>query len=196
MILRSAVALTGALALAACGQSEDAAQSEAAAGSESITEAVNQAEDSIEAVEDVVNETVGTAVDLAEQTALAGIAFLEENAKKDGVIQLDSGLQYLVLEKGDGEGASPSATDQVRVHYHGTLIDGTVFDSSVERGQPAAFPLNGVIRGWTEGVQLMQEGDKYRFFLPPELAYGARGSGPIGPNSTLIFDVELLEVLQ
>ncbi|MEM9992130.1 MAG: FKBP-type peptidyl-prolyl cis-trans isomerase, partial [Bacteroidota bacterium] len=105
----------------------------------------------------------------------------------------DSGLQYKVLT--EGKGAKPAATDEVSVHYHGTLIDGTVFDSSVQRGQPASFPLNRVIKGWTEGVQLMNVGSKYRFFIPSELAYGSQGAGAqIGPNSTLIFDVELLEI--
>ncbi|MEX2579923.1 MAG: FKBP-type peptidyl-prolyl cis-trans isomerase [Verrucomicrobiales bacterium] len=123
----------------------------------------------------------------------AGQAFLEENAKKEGVETTASGLQYEVLEKGDG--ASPGETDTVTVHYHGTLIDGTVFDSSVDRGEPANFPLNRVIPGWTEGVQLMSEGAKYRFFVPYDLAYGERGAGEdIKPYSTLIFDVELLGI--
>lgn len=123
----------------------------------------------------------------------AGQEFLEENAKREGVETTESGLQYEVLEKGDGP--SPDATDTVTVHYHGTLIDGTVFDSSVERGEPANFPLNRVIPGWTEGVQLMSEGAKYRFFVPHDLAYGERGAGgDIKPYSTLIFDVELLEI--
>ena len=122
----------------------------------------------------------------------AGDAFLAENAEKPGVTALDSGLQYEVLEQGDG--ASPLAADEVTVHYHGTLIDGTVFDSSVDRGTPATFPLNRVIAGWTEGVQLMKVGSKYRFFIPAELAYGPRRQGAIGPNSTLIFEVELLAI--
>lgn len=124
----------------------------------------------------------------------AGVVFLAENAKKEGVITTESGLQYLVLNKGAGSD-HPSATDRVKVHYHGTLIDGTVFDSSVERGKPISFGLNQVIKGWTEGVQLMVIGDKTRFFIPSELAYGQRGAGRIiGPNSTLIFDVELLGI--
>ncbi len=122
----------------------------------------------------------------------AGDAFLAENAEKPGVTVLDSGLQYEVLEEGNG--ASPLATDEVTVHYHGTLIDGTVFDSSVERDIPATFLLNEVISGWTEGVQLMKVGSKYRFFIPAELGYGPRGQGAIGPNSTLIFEVELLAI--
>ena len=122
-----------------------------------------------------------------------GETFLKENAEKEGVTVLPSGLQYTVLEEGSGD--QPAATDTVTVHYTGTLIDGTVFDSSVERGSPATFALNRVIPGWTEGVQLMKPGAKYRFFIPSDLAYGERGAPPtIGPNATLIFDVELLEV--
>ena len=123
----------------------------------------------------------------------AGEAFLAENGKKDGVVTLPSGLQYQVLKEGDGK--KPSATDQVVCHYEGTLIDGTVFDSSYQRNQPATFGLNQVIPGWTEGVQLMQEGAKYRFFIPYKLAYGERGAGAqIPPFATLVFDVELIEV--
>ncbi len=124
----------------------------------------------------------------------AGEAFLAANAKKEGVKATASGLQYKVLKAGKGT-KSPKATDTVKVHYHGTLIDGSVFDSSVDRGEPISFPLNGVIKGWTEGVQLMKEGDKYQFTIPSELAYGDQGAGgKIGPNSTLIFDVELLAI--
>ena len=123
----------------------------------------------------------------------AGEAFLAENGKKDGVVTLPSGLQYQVLKEGDGK--KPSATDQVVCHYEGTLIDGTVFDSSYKRNQPATFGLNQVIPGWTEGVQLMQEGAKYRFFIPYKLAYGERGAGAqIPPFAALVFDVELIEV--
>ena len=123
----------------------------------------------------------------------AGEAFLAENGKKDGVVTLPSGLQYQVLKEGDGK--KPSATDQVVCHYEGTLIDGTVFDSSYQRNQPATFGLNQVIPGWTEGVQLMQEGAKYRFFIPYNLAYGERGAGAqIPPFAALVFDVELIEV--
>ncbi|UTW44539.1 FKBP-type peptidyl-prolyl cis-trans isomerase [bacterium SCSIO 12696] len=123
----------------------------------------------------------------------AGQQFLTENASKDGVVTTDSGLQYQVLT--EGSGARPEATDEVEVHYHGTLIDGTVFDSSVDRDQKITFPLNRVIPGWTEGVQLMKEGAKYRFFIPSELAYGGRAAGPtIQPHSTLVFDVELFKV--
>ncbi|WP_315347821.1 FKBP-type peptidyl-prolyl cis-trans isomerase [Prevotella melaninogenica] len=123
----------------------------------------------------------------------AGEAFLAENGKKEGVVTLPSGLQYQVLKEGDGK--KPSATDQVVCHYEGTLIDGTVFDSSYQRNQPATFGLNQVIAGWTEGVQLMQEGAKYRFFIPYDLAYGERGAGAqIPPFAALVFDVELIEV--
>ena len=122
-----------------------------------------------------------------------GAKFLEDNAKKEGVVTTASGLQYVVLTPGTGK--SPKATDTVLVHYEGTLLDGKVFDSSYRRNEPIEFPLNRVIPGWTEGVQLMQEGAKYRFFIPSKLAYGPRGAGrDIGPNETLIFDVELLEV--
>lgn len=123
----------------------------------------------------------------------AGEAFLAENAKKDGVITTSSGLQYQVVS--EGSGASPNATSNVTVHYEGTTINGKVFDSSYKRGEPATFPLNRVIAGWTEGLQLMKEGGKTRFFIPANLAYGDRYAGPsIGPNSTLIFDVELIKV--
>lgn len=130
----------------------------------------------------------------AQGAIAAGKAFLEENAKKDGVTVTKSGLQYMVLNEGTGR--SPKATDRVRCHYEGTLIDGSVFDSSYRRGEPADFPLDGVIPGWTEGVQLMKEGAKYRFFIPYLLGYGERGAGSsIPPYSTLIFDVELIKVL-
>jgi len=123
-----------------------------------------------------------------------GLAFLAENRKKAGVFELPSGLQYMVLNEGDGK--IPTSRDKVKCHYHGTLIDGTVFDSSVERGQPAVFPVNGVIQGWVEALQLMSTGSKWRLFIPSELAYGSNGAGGvIGPNSTLIFDVELLKII-
>ena len=122
-----------------------------------------------------------------------GENFLAENAKKEGVVTLPSGLQYQVLKEGNGK--SPKATDQVECHYEGTLIDGTKFDSSYDRGQTATFPLNQVIAGWTEGLQLMTEGAKYRFFIPYQLGYGERGAGAaIPPFSALIFDVELVAV--
>lgn len=124
----------------------------------------------------------------------AGEDFLEQNKKRENVITTPSGLQYEVLI--EGSGAKPKATDKVKCHYHGTLIDGTIFDSSVQRGQPATFPLNMVIKGWTEALQLMSVGSKYRLFLHPSLAYGNRQTGSvIGPNSTLIFDVELLDIV-
>ena len=123
----------------------------------------------------------------------AGKEFLESNKKKPGIFSLPSGLQYEVIT--DGSGEKPNAISMVTCHYHGSLIDGTVFDSSVKRGQPATFPLNRVISGWTEGLQLMGVGSKWRFFIPPKLAYGDRQTGSdIGPNSTLIFEVELLGV--
>lgn len=132
----------------------------------------------------------------AEQGKVAkaeGEKYLAENAKKEGVTVLPSGLQYMVLKEGNGN--KPKATDTVKCHYEGFLIDGTVFDSSVERGEPAEFALNQVIAGWTEGLQLMQEGAKYRFFIPYILGYGEGGAGAsIPPFATLIFDVELLEV--
>ena len=122
-----------------------------------------------------------------------GTKFLEENKAKEGVVSLQSGLQYKILKKGTG--ASPKATDTVKCHYKGTTIDGKEFDSSYKRGEPATFALNRVIKGWTEGLQLMKEGGKWQFFIPSELAYGERGSGPnIGPNEVLIFEVELLEI--
>ena len=129
----------------------------------------------------------------SEANLQAGQKFLDENGKRPGVVVLASGLQYEIIT--EGTGPKPTATDKVTCHYHGTLIDGTVFDSSVRRGQPATFPLNMVIKGWTEGLQLMTVGSKWRFFIPPQLAYGDRQvSAQIGPNSTLIFDVELLGI--
>jgi FKBP-type peptidyl-prolyl cis-trans isomerase FklB len=123
----------------------------------------------------------------------AGQKFLDENAKKDGVVTTATGLQYEVLKEGSGD--SPKETDNVTVHYHGTLIDGTVFDSSVDRGQPATFPVNGVIPGWVEALQLMNPGAKYKLFIPSNLAYGERGAGgAIGPNATLVFEVELISI--
>ncbi|WP_196140743.1 FKBP-type peptidyl-prolyl cis-trans isomerase [Aliikangiella sp. G2MR2-5] len=129
----------------------------------------------------------------ADKNRQVGAAFLAENKTKDGVVETASGLQYLVLRKGEGS-VNPKASDRVKVHYHGTLIDGSVFDSSVERGAPLSFGLNQVIKGWTEGVQLMAVGDKTRFFIPADLAYGNRKAGKIEPGSTLIFDIELLAI--
>ena len=123
----------------------------------------------------------------------AGEAFLAENKTKDGVQTTESGLQYIVLKEGEGE--APTASSRVKVHYHGTLTDGTVFDSSVERGEPSEFGVGQVIKGWTEGLQLMKPGAKYKFFIPQELAYGAQQRGQhIKPFSALVFEVELLEV--
>ncbi len=131
----------------------------------------------------------------AQENQAKGVAFLAENGKKAGVMTTASGLQYEVIK--EGSGAKPVAESMVKVHYHGTTIEGEVFDSSVDRGQPAEFPLNGVIKGWTEGLQLMTVGSKYKFYIPSELAYGPRGAGAkIGPNTTLIFEVELLEILK
>ena len=149
------------------------------------------------AMNEVQQQVEAKQQDQQEETAAmnkqAGEAFLAENGQRDEVTTTASGLQYEVLL--EGMGPKPSATDTVSVHYHGTTIDGAVFDSSVERGQPAEFPLNGVISGWTEGLQLMGVGAKWKLFLPPELAYGDRGAGPkIGPGSTLIFEVELLSI--
>ena len=131
---------------------------------------------------------------LSKQAAEAGRLFLEENEKKEGVTVTESGLQYEVITEGTGD--KPVATSTVKTHYHGTLIDGTVFDSSYDRGQPAEFAVNGVIAGWTEALQLMSVGSKWRLTIPYELAYGEQGAGgAIGPYSTLVFDVELLEIV-
>jgi FKBP-type peptidyl-prolyl cis-trans isomerase len=127
-----------------------------------------------------------------EANVKAGDAFRAENGKKEGVTTTASGLQIETITEGAGE--SPKATDTVKVHYTGTLIDGTKFDSSVDRGEPISFPLNGVIKGWTEGLQLMKVGGKSRLVIPPDIAYGPGGSGAIPPNSTLVFEVELLEI--
>jgi len=129
---------------------------------------------------------------MVDEEKAKGAAFLAENKKKEGVIETPSGLQYKVVKMGTG--AKPSATDKVKVHYHGTLLDGTVFDSSVQRGEPITFGLNQVIAGWTEGVQLMPVGSKFIFYIPSNLAYGDRAAGSIKPGSTLIFEVELLDI--
>ncbi|MGI2259271.1 FKBP-type peptidyl-prolyl cis-trans isomerase [Shewanella sp. GXUN23E] len=129
----------------------------------------------------------------AQANLAAGQAFLQQNQAREGVKVTPSGLQYEVLSKGEGT-VHPSASDSVKVHYHGTLIDGSVFDSSVERGEPISFPLNRVIKGWTEGLQLMTVGDKVRFFIPADLGYGNRAAGKIPGGSVLIFDVELLGI--
>ncbi|HDZ56631.1 MAG TPA: FKBP-type peptidyl-prolyl cis-trans isomerase [Pseudomonas xinjiangensis] len=133
----------------------------------------------------------------AEQTARAagqaGIDYLAQNGQREGVVTLPSGLQYLVIN--EGTGATPAASSTVQTHYEGTLINGEVFDSSYKRGQPAEFPVGGVIAGWTEALQLMKEGAKWRLYIPSELAYGARAAGSIPPHSALVFDIELLKVL-
>lgn len=144
----------------------------------------------------IINEYLTELQSKAESLAKeAGVKFLKENKTREGIKETASGLQY-VVEK-EGEGQRPTAEDEVTVHYTGRLLDGTVFDSSVSRGEPATFPLNRVIPGWTEGVQLMKEGAKYTFFIPSDLAYGAQGvPNAIPPHSTLIFDVELIKVIK
>ena len=138
-------------------------------------------------------ESAGNKV--AQDNLEEGNAFLEQNKSREGVTTTESGLQYEVLTEGTGE--KPTAENQVRVHYHGTLIDGTVFDSSVERGEPAVFGVGQVIKGWTEALQLMPVGSKWKVYIPSSLGYGERGAGgDIGPNSTLIFEVELLEIVE
>lgn len=151
---------------------------------------------SVEEAQKIINDFLMDLEKKASEAARAeGEAFLAENGKKENVKTTASGLQYIV-EK-EGEGAQPSAEDEVTVHYTGKLLNGTVFDSSVNRGEPATFPLNRVIPGWTEGVQLMKEGAKYRFFIPSDLAYGPQGvPNAIPPHSTLIFDVELIKVIK
>jgi len=149
---------------------------------------------SIEEAQQVINDYFAQVQnEKADLNQQAGEEFLQINKEKAGVHTTPSGLQYEVLKGGDG--AKPKATDQVTVHYEGRLIDGRIFDSSIQRGQPATFPLNQVIAGWTEALQLMSPGAKYRLFIPSNLAYGAQGAGEmIEPNSTLIFDVELIEI--
>ena len=130
----------------------------------------------------------------SEVAVKAGQEFLAENAKKDGVVTLESGLQYEIITEGTGK--KPAATDSVKCHYHGTLIDGKVFDSSVQRGEPAVFPVNGVIAGWVEALQLMPVGSKWKLAIPSNLAYGEQGAGQdIAPHTTLVFEVELLEIV-
>ena len=134
-----------------------------------------------------------TAAEMGKKAKEEGEKYLAENAKKEGVVTLPSGLQYLVIKEGNGK--RPKATDKVKCHYEGMLVDGTLFDSSVQRGEPATFPLNQVIAGWTEGLQLMTEGSKYRFFIPYTLGYGERGAGAsIPPFAAWVVDVELIEV--
>ncbi|WP_297099348.1 FKBP-type peptidyl-prolyl cis-trans isomerase [uncultured Draconibacterium sp.] len=159
----------------------------------SLGEEVEIAEEDANAI---VQNFFRQAADRESQANLEeGNKFLEENKAREGVTTTESGLQYEVLT--EGTGAKPTATDRVRVHYHGTLIDGTVFDSSVDRGEPAVFGVNQVIPGWTEALQLMPVGSKWKVFIPSDLAYGPRGAGAdIGPNSALIFEVELLEIVK
>lgn len=130
----------------------------------------------------------------ASSNQKASESFLAENAEKDGVTVTDSGLQYKVMEEGEQGASSPTLDDKVEVHYHGTLIDGTVFDSSVENGEPVTFGLNRIIPGWQEALPMMKEGDKWKIFLPPKLAYGEQAPADIGPNQALIFEIELLDV--
>jgi FKBP-type peptidyl-prolyl cis-trans isomerase FklB len=147
-----------------------------------------------EAFQEINDLMQAKSAERAKEAAAEGEAFLAENAKKDGVTVTESGLQYEILVEGQGE--KPSAESVVSTHYHGTLIDGSVFDSSVERGQPAEFPVNRVIAGWTEALQMMPVGSKWRLTVPYELAYGTQGSGgAIGPYETLVFDVELLDIV-
>ncbi|WP_375206994.1 FKBP-type peptidyl-prolyl cis-trans isomerase [Hyphococcus sp.] len=190
------LAATAALALAACGEKEESdAAAEAETDAAAETETAGPAAD----LPDEAKTQAELKADfekLAAENLAASKAFLEENKARDDVEVTSSGLQYTVLEEGPKDGLSPDSTDLVVVHYVGTLKDGMEFDSSRARGAAAQFPLNRVIPGWTEGVQLMSEGDRYRFFVPPDLAYGEMGTpgGPIGPNEALIFDVELIKV--
>lgn len=173
---------------------------DANAVAQGVMDALNGAEFAVE-VEDlraafgVINERMQAAqAEQAKEASAEGQKFLEENAKREEVTVTESGLQYEVLVAGDGE--KPTAASTVKTHYHGTLVNGTVFDSSYDRGQPAEFPVGGVIKGWTEALQMMAVGSKWRLAVPYELAYGEQGAGgAIGPYQTLIFDVELLEIV-
>lgn len=167
---------------------QDAFNDSAKFSNQEIIETLQNYQQQAQQRQELENEKAGA------ENAVAGEKFLAENAQREGVTTTESGLQYEVLI--EGSGAQPTTTDRVSVHYKGYTIDGTVFDSSYERGQPVEFPLNRVIRGWQEGVGLMKEGAKYKLFVPGDLGYGAQGSAPnIGPNETLIFEVELLKVL-
>lgn len=168
--------------------------------SEGLVDAFNQVDSAVsnqeleEAFQHITQIMQAKQAELSKEAAEAGRLYLEQNEKKEGVTVTQSGLQYEIITEGSGE--KPVATSTVRTHYHGTLIDGTVFDSSYDRGQPAEFAVNGVIAGWTEALQLMTVGSKWRLTVPYELAYGERGAGgAIGPYSTLVFDVELLEIV-
>ncbi len=150
-------------------------------------------DDQISAAFKIIGEKMEAKAKVASETRLReGRAFLAANKTKPGVVTLPSGLQYTILKKGNGP--SPKLTDTVRTHYHGTFINGEVFDSTIESNQPATFQVGGVIPGWTEALQLMSVGSKWRLFVPSELAYGPQGKGPVGPHSVLIFDVELLGI--
>jgi FKBP-type peptidyl-prolyl cis-trans isomerase FklB len=165
---------------------------EALAGKEGSLSAADREKAFAAFQNEVMAHKMNAAKSVGEKNKKAGEAFLAANKSKRGVHTLPSGIQYIVLKEGTGK--QPKATDEVKVHYHGTLIDGKVFDSSVQRGEPATFRLDQVIPGWTESVQQMKEGSKWRVFIPPDMAYGENGQPPIGPNSTLIFEIELLEV--
>jgi FKBP-type peptidyl-prolyl cis-trans isomerase FklB len=162
------------------------------AGKPALTEAELKA--TLDALrQEMMSKMMAKQMEAGTSNKKEGADFLAANAKKEGVKTTASGLQYKVIKSGTGK--TPKATDTVKTHYHGTLINGEVFDSSVQRGEPVEFPVNGVIPGWQEALQLMKVGDKWQLFVPSELAYGERGAGgKIGPNSTLIFEVELLEV--
>ncbi|MCK8119309.1 FKBP-type peptidyl-prolyl cis-trans isomerase [Pseudoalteromonas sp. 2CM37A] len=167
---------------------EDALAGNAKIDEEKIREVLTELDTSVRAKQEAKAKVE------SEKSKEAGKKYLEENAKKEGVTVTESGLQYEVLSEGEGEGEKPAATDVVKVHYKGTLLDGTEFDSSYARNEPTTFPLNRVIAGWTEGLQLMSVGSKYKFTIPSELAYGDRDLGKIPANSTLVFEVELLEI--
>ena len=167
-----------------------------------IADALDGAEMRVEVKEiqeafNVLNERIrAQQEEEAKKASAVGEEFLAENAKRDGVVVLESGLQYEIIEAGEEGSEKPTKESKVRTHYHGTFIDGKVFDSSYDRGQPAEFPVGGVIAGWTEALQLMNKGAKWKLFIPYNLAYGAQGSpGGIPPYSALVFDVELLEIL-
>lgn len=159
-----------------------------------ISEPQMPVEDMMAALEAFQTQLMEAQQTEANAQRAASEAFLAANAQEDGVITTASGLQYMVIESGDANGVSPTTSDSVLAHYHGTFIDGSVFDSSVDRGEPAEFGVGQVIAGWTEALQMMKPGDKWRLFIPSDLAYGDMGTGPIGPFSALIFDVELLQV--
>lgn len=192
MVSKKLLAASAALIITSCGESAE----DGVAATDPSDEVVAAEEDLVADADNDATAESGAAAAAAIENLAASTAFLDENAKRDGVKTTQSGLQYMVIEEGPAEGVSPAETDLVQVHYVGTLKDGVEFDSSRARGAAATFPLNRVIPGWTEGVQLMSEGDQFRFFLPPALAYGETGTpgGPIGPNEALIFDVELIKV--